>query len=98
MRILTVEKLSKHFGGLMALNNLDFHIDEGEIVGVIGPNGSGKTTFLNLLTGFLNPIPGVSPLGEKKLSDYPATRYATKVLPELSNCANHSWTSPLYRM
>ncbi len=58
MRILTVEKLSKHFGGLMALNNLDFHIDEGEIVGVIGPNGSGKTTFLNLITGFLKPNSG----------------------------------------
>ena len=58
MRILTVEKLCKHFGGLKALNNLDFHIDEGEIVGIIGPNGSGKTTFLNLLTGFLKPNSG----------------------------------------
>jgi branched-chain amino acid transport system ATP-binding protein len=58
MRLLTVEKLCKNFGGLKAVNNLDFHIDEGEIVGIIGPNGSGKTTFLNLITGFLKPNSG----------------------------------------
>lgn len=58
MRLLTVEKLSKAFGGLKAINNLDFHVDEGEIVGIIGPNGSGKTTSLNLLTGFLKPNAG----------------------------------------
>jgi branched-chain amino acid transport system ATP-binding protein len=58
MRILTVEQLSKAFGGLKAINNLDFYVDEGEIVGIIGPNGSGKTTLLNLLTGFLKPNSG----------------------------------------
>jgi branched-chain amino acid transport system ATP-binding protein len=58
MRLLNVEKLCKSFGGLKAINTLDFHVDEGEIVGIIGPNGSGKTTFLNLLTGFLKPNTG----------------------------------------
>jgi branched-chain amino acid transport system ATP-binding protein len=58
MQILTVEKLCKSFGGLKAINNLDFHVDEGEIVGIIGPNGSGKTTSLNLVTGFLKPNSG----------------------------------------
>jgi len=58
MPLLTVEKLSKSFGGLKAVNNLDFNIAEGEIVGIIGPNGSGKTTFLNLITGFLKPNSG----------------------------------------
>jgi len=58
MHLLHVEKLSKHFGGLKAVNNLDFQVDEGEIVGIIGPNGSGKTTFLNLITGFLKPNSG----------------------------------------
>ena len=58
MRILTVEHLNKAFGGLKAINNLDFYVDEGEIVGIIGPNGSGKTTVLNLLTGFLKPNSG----------------------------------------
>lgn len=58
MSLLTVENLCKSFGGLKAINRLDFHIDEGEIVGIIGPNGSGKTTFMNLLTGFLKPNEG----------------------------------------
>jgi branched-chain amino acid transport system ATP-binding protein len=58
MRILSVENLCKSFGGLKAINNLDFNVEEGEIVGIIGPNGSGKTTSLNLLTGFLKPNSG----------------------------------------
>ena len=58
MSFLQVEGLSKSFGGLKAVNNLDFLVEEGEIVGIIGPNGSGKTTTLNLLTGFLKPTNG----------------------------------------
>ena len=58
MSFLKIEKLCKAFGGLRAINNLDFHVDEGEIVGIIGPNGSGKTTSLNLVTGFLKPDSG----------------------------------------
>ena len=58
MRLLTVESLCKSFGGLRAINNVDFYVDEGEIVGIIGPNGSGKTTTLNLITGFLKPNSG----------------------------------------
>jgi branched-chain amino acid transport system ATP-binding protein len=58
MSFLKVEKIGKSFGGLKAINDLDFYVDEGEIVGIIGPNGSGKTTSLNLLTGFLKPDTG----------------------------------------
>ena len=49
--LLETKKLSKHFGGIIANEKIDFHIDRGEIVAIIGPNGSGKTTFYNLLTG-----------------------------------------------
>ena len=49
--LLETKKVSKAFGGLMANNEIDFGINEGEIVAIIGPNGSGKTTFYNLLTG-----------------------------------------------
>ena len=56
--MLKIEGLSKAFGGLKAVNEVSFHVDEGEIVGLIGPNGSGKTTTLNLLTGFLRPDSG----------------------------------------
>ena len=48
-RILWTEKLAKSFGGLHAVQDLDFSMNEGEIVAIIGPNGSGKTTFFNLI-------------------------------------------------
>lgn len=58
MALLQTTSLSKDFGGLRALDNLEFHIDEGEIVSVIGPNGAGKTTFFNVLTGMIEPDEG----------------------------------------
>ncbi len=58
MAILEAKGLSKHFGGLKAVDNVDIGIDQGDIYGLIGPNGSGKTTFFNLITGFLPPTAG----------------------------------------
>lgn len=58
MSILRTKNLSIDFGGLRALDHLDLEIHEGEIFGLIGPNGSGKTTCLNLITGFLKPTGG----------------------------------------
>jgi branched-chain amino acid transport system ATP-binding protein len=58
MPLLSVAGLSKSFGGLRAIDDLGFTVQEGEIIGLIGPNGSGKTTTLNLLTGFLKPDTG----------------------------------------
>jgi branched-chain amino acid transport system ATP-binding protein len=56
--LLQVEGLSKNFGGLSAIRNLEFAVERGENVGIIGPNGAGKTTLFNLLTGFLEPSAG----------------------------------------
>jgi ABC-type branched-subunit amino acid transport system ATPase component len=56
--LLEVAGVSKHFGGLYALNELDLHVDEGEIVSVIGPNGAGKSTVFNVITGLYAPDAG----------------------------------------
>jgi len=58
MSLLAVEGLSKKFGGVAAVDSVAFELQEGEILGLIGPNGSGKTTVLNMLSGFLPPDAG----------------------------------------
>ncbi|MCX8116786.1 MAG: ABC transporter ATP-binding protein [Desulfobacterota bacterium] len=56
--ILEARGLTKSFGGLTAVKKVDFHLEEGEIVGLIGPNGAGKTTLFNLVTGLYPPDEG----------------------------------------
>lgn len=56
--LLEVRGLTKKFGGLVAVKDLDFTLEKREILGIIGPNGSGKTTVINLITGFLKPDAG----------------------------------------
>ncbi len=57
-KLLELNGVSKHFGGLTVIEELDLHVDEGEIVSVIGPNGAGKTTLFNLVTGIYAPDAG----------------------------------------
>lgn len=58
MTMLEVIGLTKQFGGLVAVSNLDFSIKTGEILGLIGPNGAGKTTIFSLISGFYRPTAG----------------------------------------
>ena len=60
MKILETKNLSKSFGGIKAINNLNFFLNQNEVRGVIGPNGSGKSTFFNLLTGIYKADDGSS--------------------------------------
>jgi branched-chain amino acid transport system ATP-binding protein len=57
-KLLMVDAVSKHFGGIKALTNVSFTVNEGEIFGVIGPKGAGKTTLFNALTGLYQPDTG----------------------------------------
>jgi branched-chain amino acid transport system ATP-binding protein len=57
-RLLELNRLTKSFGGLRVVDELDMHVDEGEIVSLIGPNGAGKTTVFNLVTGIYAPDSG----------------------------------------
>jgi ABC-type branched-subunit amino acid transport system ATPase component len=65
--LLKTISMTKKFGGLIALNNLDFEIQEGMIAGLIGPNGAGKTTLFNCLTGVDSPESGYIIFGDKNI-------------------------------
>lgn len=56
--MLSGKRITKKFGGLVALSNVDFDVGQGEIVGLVGPNGSGKTTLFNVISGFYTPESG----------------------------------------
>mgnify|MGYP001031202958 FL=1 len=56
--MLKIKSISKHFGGVKALNGLDLEVGEGDIFGVIGPNGSGKSTLINVICGIFQPTKG----------------------------------------
>lgn len=58
MALLEIRKGTKRFGGLTALSEFELDVQQGEILGLIGPNGSGKTTIFNVITGFLKPDSG----------------------------------------
>ncbi|MEA4812467.1 MAG: ABC transporter ATP-binding protein [Anaerolineaceae bacterium] len=57
-KLLELDKISMHFGGVKAIDSLSFELEQGEILGIIGPNGAGKTTVLNVLTGVYIPTAG----------------------------------------
>lgn len=58
MAELAIKNLTRRFGGLIAVDDVDLNIKSGEIVGIIGPNGAGKTTLINLISGVINPSSG----------------------------------------
>ena len=61
MTLLDATGISKHFGGVLALDDVSIDVGPGEAVGLVGPNGAGKTTFFNCLLGLLRPDAGRAP-------------------------------------
>jgi branched-chain amino acid transport system ATP-binding protein len=94
MTLLRVENVSKHFGSLVAVNDVSMTVEPGELRAVIGPNGAGKTTFFNLITGFFRPSSGRIVFNNEDITGLlPARRVwrgigrtfqITEVFPELS--------------
>jgi branched-chain amino acid transport system ATP-binding protein len=74
--VLEIEALTRAFGGLVAVNALDLSVLSGEIVGLLGPNGSGKTTALNLISGVLRPDFGTIRFSGRPIEGLPAYRIA----------------------
>jgi len=94
MSLLRVENVSKHFGSLVAVDNVSMVVEPGELRAVIGPNGAGKTTFFNMISGFLTQTSGKIIFDNEDISSLlPARRVwrgiartfqITEVFPELS--------------
>jgi branched-chain amino acid transport system ATP-binding protein len=92
--LLRVDRVSKSFGSLVALNEVSLTVAPGELRAVIGPNGAGKTTFFNLITGFFAPTAGTIHLDDRDISRVSAqarvrlgmarTFQITEVFPELT--------------
>ena len=76
--LLEAKNLHITFGAVKAANGVDLHIDEGEFLAIIGPNGSGKTTFLNLCTGYIRPSEGEVYLDGKPITRLPPRTIARK--------------------
>jgi len=74
MTILTIQALSKSFGGLQALSDVTVSFASGEFTGLVGPNGSGKTTLLNCISGLYSPDAGAIEFEGKRISGLPAHR------------------------
>lgn len=71
MSFIKLEGLTKKFGGLMAVNEVDFEIEKGKITAIIGPNGAGKSTFFNLISGFHRPTSGTITFEGKDITKTP---------------------------
>lgn len=76
--MLQVNKVSKDFGGLRALDEVSFEVKEGEVVGLIGPNGSGKSTVFNVITGFLPVTSGSVVFRAEEITHLPAHQVAQR--------------------
>lgn len=76
--MLEVTNLVKDFGGVRAVNRLSFEVEENELVGIIGPNGSGKTTTINLIAGAFKPTEGRITLRGKRIDGLPSYEIAKR--------------------
>nr|WP_312058922.1 ABC transporter ATP-binding protein [Fervidobacterium pennivorans] len=74
MAYLEIKNLTKRFGGVVAVSDVSFDVEQGTLVGIIGPNGSGKTTVVNLISGFLRPDSGRIVFKDKNITGLRASR------------------------
>ena len=74
--LLSLSNVTKRFGGLLAVNSMTFDLQEGEVVGLLGPNGSGKTTLINLISGALPPTAGSVHVAGKEIAGLRADQIA----------------------
>jgi ABC-type branched-subunit amino acid transport system ATPase component len=78
--IIQTQNLTRRFGGLVAVNGVNFSVEHGEVRGLIGPNGSGKTTLINLISGVYEPTSGKVFFNGKDITGWSPNRIAQKGL------------------
>jgi ABC-type branched-subunit amino acid transport system ATPase component len=105
--LLTVESISRRFGGIRAVDNASFDVQEGSITGLIGPNGAGKTTAFNLISGFLKVHGGAVTFDGQRVERRQSHAIARaglvrtfqipRVLTRMTVIENMMWRQPLSR-
>ena len=95
--ILKVRDLTKAFGGILALNRVSFDLHEGEILGIIGPNGSGKTTVVNSITGFIKLTSGKVFFRGKDITGKPPHKIADMGITRTFQIMRPYYSLPAYK-
>jgi len=95
--ILRMDKLSKRFGGVQALKDVSFDVFGGDVLGIIGPNGSGKTTIVNAITGFITPTSGKIFFKEKDITGRPPHKVADMGVTRTFQIMRPYYSLPAYK-
>ncbi len=95
--LLQVKELSKTFGGIRALDGVSFDVRRGEVLGVIGPNGSGKTTIVNCITGFIKPSAGQVLFQGRDITGKPAHKIADLGVTRTFQIMRPYYSLPAYK-
>lgn len=95
--ILRMNNLSKRFGGVQALKNVSFDLFQGDVLGIIGPNGSGKTTIVNSITGFIKPTSGKIYFKDKDITGIPPHKVADMGVTRTFQIMRPYYSLPAYK-
>jgi len=95
--ILQVKEVTKAFGGILALNRISFDVHEGDVLGIIGPNGSGKTTVVNCITGFIKMSSGKVYFRGKDISGKPPHKIADMGVTRTFQIMRPYYSLPAYK-
>jgi branched-chain amino acid transport system ATP-binding protein len=95
--MLRMDKLTKRFGGVQALKDVSFDVFRGDVLGIIGPNGSGKTTIVNAITGFITPTSGKIFFKGKDITGRPPHKVADMGVTRTFQIMRPYYSLPAYK-